>query len=137
MKTHRYGVTELLGLRQQDENIHITSGLLVTRNCDVSEAPAMMASLLHRSTQLQDLRSLLAQLSKHQGELQQIQSHACYLRSKFLMVEEMRTQDPERAFAEALQVGRDMLVNGRKLSELVALEAALQQQLRHLRTDAG
>ena len=43
----------------------------------------------------------------------------------------------ERAFAEALQVARDMLINDRKLSELVALEAALQQQLRHLRTDAG
>ena len=123
--------------RQQDGNIHPTSGLLVTCRCDVLDAPATVASLAHRSTQLQELRNLLAQFSKMQAELQQNQSHACHLRSKFLMVEEMRTQDPERAFAEAQQVEGNMLIDGRSLSELVALEAALQQQLHHLRTDAG
>ena len=137
MKTHRYGVNKLLALRHQDENIHITSGLFVTRHCDVLEAPPMMAILAHRSTQLQELRNLLTQFSKIHDELQEIQSRACHLRSKFLMVVEMQTQDPERAFAEAQQVAWDMLANGRNLSELVALEAALQQKLHHLRKDAG
>ena len=137
MKTHRYGVNKLLGLRHQDENIHITSGLFITRHRDVLEAPAMMAILAHRSTQLQELRNLLTQFSKIHDELQAIQSRACHLRSKFLMVVEMRTQDPERAFAEAQQVAWDMLANGRNFSELVALEAALQQKLHHLRNDAG
>ena len=137
MKTHRYGVNKLLRLRQQDENIHITSGLLVTRHCDVLEAPAMIAILAHRSTQLQELRNLLTQFSKINGEVQEIQSRACHLRSKFLMVVEMRTQGPERAFAEAQQVAWDMLANGRNLSELVALEPALQQKLHRPRTDAG
>ena len=97
----------------------------------------MMAILAHRSTQLQELRNLLTQFSKIHDELQEIQSRACHLRSKFLMVVEMQTQDPERAFAEAQQVAWDMLANGRNLSELVALEAALQQKLHHLRKDAG
>ena len=97
----------------------------------------MMAILVHRSTQLQELRNVLTQFSKIHDELQEIQSRACHLHSKFLAVVEMQTKDPERAFAEAQQVARDMLANGRNLSELVALEAALQQKLHHLRKDAG
>ena len=95
-----------------------------------------MTRLVHRSTQLQEFRALLAQFSKIHAELQQISSHGCHLRSKFVMIEELRTQDAESALADIRQVVHDMELNGKHLSSLVAAEAALQQRLHSLRRDS-
>jgi len=136
-KSHRYDVSKLIAWRQPDGSINAMSGLLLVSLCDEADIPTAMAHLVHRSTHLQDLRAMLNQLSRIHDELQRIHSRACHLRSKLLRIEELRTQDPEGAFIQAQKVAEDMMTNGGDLSDLVALEAALQQKLQHLREDAG
>ena len=147
VKSHRYGVKTLLSLRQHDGSLHATSGLLVVtlpspshdrvlKRLEEPEITAAMTRLVHRSTHLQELKAVLAQFSQIHDALQQIRSHGCRLCSKFLLTQELRTQDPELALAEARQVARDMTINSRHLSDLVALETTLQQHLRSLRSDS-
>ena len=146
-KSHRYGIHKLLSLRQQEGRVCPRSSLRVVRldlsspdlfahHCDVLGGSAL-AHLGHRSTQLHELKAVLAQLSNLHAALQLIHSHAGHLRLKFAMAQQLRTQDPKQAFAEAQQVADDMLTNAKKVSELVGLGAALEEQLRLLREDCG
>ena len=86
-----------------------------------------LAHLGHRSTHLPELKAVLAQLSNLHAAVQMVHSHAGHLRSKFAMAQQLRTQDPKQACAEAQQVADDMLTNAKRGSELVGLGAALEE----------
>ena len=91
-KSHRYGIHNLLSLRQQEGRVCPKSGLRIVRLDLSSPDPvahprdmlgvSALAHLGHRLTQLHELKAVLAQLSSLHAAIQLIHSHAGHLRSK-------------------------------------------------------